>query len=76
MISFTQFADENEGLNEGVYDQGILKAFFTAGGPGSGKSYVTGRAGLGKFSPMGIKIVNSDVQYEKLLKEDKPNSHI
>ena len=27
-------------LNEGVYDKGILKAVFMAGGPGSGKSYV------------------------------------
>ena len=28
-------------LNEGVYDKGILKAVFMAGGPGSGKSYIT-----------------------------------
>ena len=27
-------------LQEGVNDPGILKAFFMAGGPGSGKSYV------------------------------------
>ena len=27
-------------LTEGVYDPGIFKAVFTAGGPGSGKSYV------------------------------------
>ena len=27
-------------LAEGVNDPGILKAFFMAGGPGSGKSYV------------------------------------
>ena len=26
-------------LKEGVYDPGIFKAIFTAGGPGSGKSY-------------------------------------
>ena len=68
MISFNSYIKE-ETLTEGVYDPGILKAFFTAGGPGSGKSYVTGQAGLGKFSPMGIKIVNSDVHYEKLLKD-------
>ena len=68
MISFNSYINE-ETLTEGVYDPGILKAFFTAGGPGSGKSYVTGQAGLGKFSPMGIKIVNSDVHYEKLLKD-------
>ena len=66
MIPFNTFLEEEE-LTEGVYDPGILKAFFTAGGPGSGKSYVSGRAGLGRFSPLGIKIVNSDTQYEKLL---------
>ena len=27
-------------LTEGVFDKGILKAVFMAGGPGSGKSYV------------------------------------
>ena len=59
MINFESFLYE-EDLTEGVYDPGILKAFFTAGGPGSGKSHVSGRAGLGKLSPLGIKIVNSD----------------
>ena len=29
-------------LEEGVFDKGILKAVFMAGGPGSGKSYVAG----------------------------------
>ena len=66
MIHFDTYLAEEE-LIEGVYDPGILKAFFTAGGPGSGKSHVSGSAGLGKFSPLGIKIVNSDAQYEKLL---------
>ena len=27
-------------INEGVYDPGIFKAIFLAGGPGSGKSFV------------------------------------
>ena len=27
-------------LTEGVHDDGIFKAVFLAGGPGSGKSYV------------------------------------
>ncbi len=66
MIPFNNFIYE-EGLTEGVYDPGILKAFFTAGGPGSGKTWVTGQAGLGKLSPLGVKIINSDAQYEKLL---------
>jgi chromosomal replication initiation ATPase DnaA len=37
-------------LYEGVEDPGIFKAFFTAGGPGSGKSHVSkasGAAGTG-----------------------------
>ncbi len=56
-------------IQEGVNDPGIFKAFFTAGGPGSGKSYVAGRVGVGKVSPYGLKIVNSDTQYEKLLRD-------
>ena len=34
---FHQFKHEVT-LSEGVYDPGIFKAFFMAGGPGSGKS--------------------------------------
>ena len=30
-------------IRNGVYDPGILKAVFLAGGPGSGKTYVTSR---------------------------------
>ena len=56
-------------IQEGGNDPGIFKAFFTAGGPGSGKSYVAGRVGVGKVGPYGLKIVNSDTQYEKLLKD-------
>ena len=52
-------------LQEGVYDPNILKAFFLAGGPGSGKSYVVKRTTGG----IGMKIVNSDVQFEKKLKD-------
>ena len=52
-------------LQEGVYDPNILKAFFLAGGPGSGKSYVVKRTTGG----LGMKIVNSDVQFEKKLKD-------
>ena len=56
-------------IQEGVNDPGIFKAFFTAGGPGSGTSYVASRAGVGKLSPYGLKVVNSDNQYEKLLRD-------
>ena len=34
-------------LHEGVYDKGIFKAFFLAGGPGSGKTFVTSQAFAG-----------------------------
>ena len=52
-------------LQEGVYDPNILKAFFLAGGPGSGKSYVVQRTTGG----MGMRIVNSDIEFEKKLKD-------
>jgi len=47
-----RFGDFKQNLLEGVYDPGIFKAFFLAGGAGSGKSYsaekATGSA-AGKF---------------------------
>src|SRR5210317_642285 len=52
-------------LNEGVYDPGILKAFFLAGGPGSGKTFVTQSA----FAGTGLKVVNSDAAFERGLKQ-------
>ena len=52
-------------LQEGVYDPNIFKAIFLAGGPGSGKSYVVRRTTGG----LGMKIVNSDDVYEKMLKD-------
>tara|TARA_R100001126_G_C4829102_1_gene150836 strand:+ start:183 stop:869 length:687 start_codon:yes stop_codon:yes gene_type:complete len=52
-------------LNEGLYDPGIFKAFFLAGGPGSGKSFVTASA----FAGSGLKLVNSDVAFERNLKK-------
>ena len=60
--SLTEF---REYLNEGVYDPGIFKAFFLAGGPGSGKSFVTQAA----FSGTGLKTINSDTAFEKGLKK-------
>jgi predicted ATPase len=48
-------------LTEGVYDKNIFKAFFLAGGPGSGKSFVTGSA----FGGSGMKVINSDNAFEK-----------
>jgi len=52
-------------LTEGVYDPGIFKAFFLAGGPGSGKTFVTNSVTAG----LGMKLVNSDVHFERMLKQ-------
>ena len=55
----------NQILREGVYDPGIFKAFFLAGGPGSGKSFVT----AGAFGGTGLKTVNSDGAFERAMKK-------
>ena len=52
-------------IREGLYDPGIFKAFFLAGGPGSGKSFVTKNITGG----LGLKNVNSDTAFEKALKK-------
>ena len=54
-----------EYINEGVYDPGIFKAFFLAGGPGSGKTFVTSSA----FAGTGLKLVNSDIKFERDLRK-------
>ena len=69
----------NDLLNEGVYDPGIFKAVFLAGGPGSGKSFVArelmgipkgGFSGMDmSFAPNGAKLVNSDPEFEYFLKK-------
>ena len=60
-------------LTEGEFDKGILKAVFMAGGPGSGKSYVAGQIfGIPKkmnISYSGLKSVNSDTEFEFLLRK-------
>jgi len=61
MKSLKQFWE----LREGLYDPGIFKAIFLAGGPGSGKSYVVKRTTGG----LGLKVVNSDDVYEKMLSD-------
>tara|TARA_R110001592_G_scaffold144611_5_gene367912 strand:+ start:16982 stop:17719 length:738 start_codon:yes stop_codon:yes gene_type:complete len=64
---------EDTTLNEGVYDPGIFKAVFMAGGPGSGKGF-TAKTLLGMPETMpfvsadGLKGVNSDSAYEAYLK--------
>jgi len=56
-------------IDEGVNDPGIFKAFFTAGGPGSGKSFVASSSGAGKNNPYGLKVVDSDPLFTKMLKD-------
>jgi len=65
-----------EFIQEGVYDPGILKAFFMAGGPGSGKSYVATeifdfpKGAISSVSyATGLKLVNNDNTFEKGLKD-------
>ena len=52
---------------EGVYDPNIFKAFFLAGGPGSGKSWVSERT----LSGMGLKVINSDNSFSRALEKEK-----
>ena len=54
-------------ITEGVYDPSIFKAFFLAGGPGSGKSWVSTRA----LSGMGLKVIDSDGAFVSKLKKEK-----
>ena len=63
--SWRDYIEEEEQLEEGVYDQGIFKAIFLAGGPGSGKSYIASRVSGGH----GFKVVNSDDAFEKGMKD-------
>ena len=59
MLSYDKF------ITEGVYDPNIFKAFFLAGGPGSGKSYVQ----RSLFTGTGMKLVNSDTYFTNALKK-------
>ena len=59
MIDFQNF------LTEGVYDKHIFKAFFLAGGPGSGKSWVASRTLEGS----GMKVINTDLGFERYAKQ-------
>lgn len=52
-----------EVLSEGVHDQGIFKAVFLAGGPGSGKDYVLSNTLEGQ----GLIEINSDKALEFLM---------
>ena len=58
--------DEVRYLQEGLYDPNIFKAFFLAGGPGSGKTFVT----RGSFGGTGLRVINSDQAFENALKKN------
>lgn len=53
-------------LIEGPNDPNIFKAVFLAGGPGSGKSYVSSILGL---TAKGMRVVNSDDALEYLMRK-------
>ena len=59
--------DFKQYITEGVYDPNIFKAFFLAGGPGSGKSWVSERT----LSGMGLKVINSDNAFGRALEKEK-----
>ena len=67
---------EAQMIEEGINDPGILKAFFMAGGPGSGKSFVANELfGFPKGATSsvsyatGLKLVNNDNAFEAGLKK-------
>jgi|MEHZ01.5.fsa_nt_MEHZ011599219.1_1 cytidylate kinase len=59
--------DFKDFLTEGVYDKHIFKAFFLAGGPGSGKSWVAKRT----LGGTGMKVINSDAGFKRYAKKAK-----
>ena len=59
--------DFKQYIIEGVYDPNIFKAFFLAGGPGSGKSWVSERT----LSGIGLKVINSDNAFARALDKEK-----
>ena len=58
--------EEFEILLEGVHDQGIFKAIFLAGGPGSGKDYVLNNT----LDGQGLTEINSDKALEFLMDKE------
>ena len=64
-----------EFISEGIHDLNTLKAFFMAGGPGSGKSHVASEIfgfphdAINSISyRTGLKLINSDIAFEVMLK--------
>lgn len=64
-----------EFISEGIHDLNTLKAFFMAGGPGSGKTHVASEIFSFPHDSIisisyrtGLKLINSDVAFEHILK--------
>ena len=64
-MDILNYKEDDLVLDEGVNDPGIFKAIILAGGPGSGKTVVAKALGL---ASMGLKVVNSDVWFQHLMK--------
>jgi len=66
-------SESKQKIQEGMYDPGIFKAVFLAGGPGSGKTRVSrwifGIPDGVNLSPYGLKMVNQDAELEYFLKK-------
>jgi len=61
-------------LKEAVFDKSILKCVFMAGGPGSGKSFITQNLfgvpeKIASSFGYGMKVINSDAELERMLKK-------
>ena len=64
MLNFNDFLENEDIITEGIHDKGIFKAFYLAGGPGSGKSWVAAKTLEGS----GLKVINSDIGFENYAK--------
>ena len=64
MLNFNDFLDNEDIITEGIHDKHIFRAFYLAGGPGSGKSWVAEKTLEGS----GLKVVNSDIGFENYAK--------
>ena len=64
MLNFNDFLDNEDIITEGIHDKHIFRAFYLAGGPGSGKSWVAAKTLEGS----GLKVVNSDIGFENYAK--------
>ena len=64
-MDILNYKEDDLVLDEGVNDPGTFKAIILAGGPGSGKTVVAKALGLGS---MGLRVVNSDMYFQYLMK--------